>query len=205
MNGQAEYPSFVEWMEGHYEQFLQVHAPSVVDRFKSHDFFESVDLMNIHEDIDFLENFFCNYFPNAFATCQAIRQGEQSTRRDNVGGDHEYERLVVKASTRGFIKKLSRYEVRPVALAIEKAVTEQNIYSEGVPKTCLSETFLKQLLQKEINQERKLFPEWYESHGGDDGIRVSFEKAKLSKFCSMDVDKILESGVLNHIFKEHKE
>jgi len=52
-----------------------------------------------------------------------------------------------------------------------------------------------------MKQERKYFPTWYESQGGDEGLRKEFENSKY-KLCSMDDERILASGILDPIFEE---
>ena len=52
-----------------------------------------------------------------------------------------------------------------------------------------------------MDQEQQYFPQWYESQGGDDGLRKAFDKAK-PKLCSMDEEKILASGLLDSIFED---
>ena len=56
--------------------------------------------------------------------------------------------------------------------------------------------------QTEIEQEKKYFPTWFQSQGGEEALRASFEAAVKKKFCSLDDKKILSSGVLDTVFQE---
>mmetsp|Transcript_6000 Transcript_6000/g.10353 ORF Transcript_6000/g.10353 Transcript_6000/m.10353 type:complete len:525 (+) Transcript_6000:131-1705(+) len=202
IRGEARYPSFVEWIDERYNEFRQVHAIEVATRYRNSGKFESVDILNMHDDVSLLEDLFCNYVPFANATCQGIIDGAKSTR-PNIGRTHEYERLATKAFLRGKIRNYHTAIAPKVAEQIKNAAVERGIFKDGdaYPKICLNQTFLDQLLQTEMEQERKYFPKWYESQGGDEGLRKEFENAK-HKLCSMDDEKVLASGVLDPIFEE---
>ena len=42
---------------------------------------------------------------------------------------------------------------------------------------------------------------WYERQGGDKGLRQSLEEVTGTKFCTLDVEKILQTGMMDPILK----
>jgi len=81
-------------------------------------------------------------------------------------------------------------------------VTGVKQYNITLPRICPPKELLNKILETEIKQERAYFPKWYESQGGDEGLRQTFEKAAKKKLCSYDVENILETGVLQPVFKD---
>lgn len=202
--GEEEYPSFVAWLNEHYDEFLDVHAIRVAERYRSQHWVTTVDIINMHEVAEtsnLIEYFFCNAL-DAEATCQAIRDGARPPK-SNIGADHDYERLAVKASLGG---KISAKFTKPIHLvkatrSLVMKVNEMNAV-DTLPRICPSKQLLDQILATEIEHEKTYFPEWFTSHGGEEGLQQSFDKAVKKKFCSLDADKIIESGMLDSVFKE---
>ncbi|KAL7535552.1 hypothetical protein ACHAXR_008534 [Thalassiosira sp. AJA248-18] len=202
IRGNERFPSFVQWIDEEYNNFIQVHAMKVAARYQNSGKFESVDIFNMHDEVPLLENLFCNVVPFTNATCQAIKDGAKPNE-PNKGRAHEYERLATNAQLRGKIRNYHKAVAEKVANQIKISAVKLGIFEHGdaYPKICLNRTFLDRLLQTEMEQERNYFPEWYASQGGDEGLRKDFENAK-HKLCSMDVEKILDSGILDPVFEE---
>ncbi|KAL7545379.1 hypothetical protein ACHAWF_008727 [Thalassiosira exigua] len=199
IQGLSRYPSFVEWIDHQYDKFLNVHAMAVATRYRNSGKFESVHIMNMHNEVPLLEDLFCNYIPFANATCRGIKEGAKPTK-PNVGHSHEYERLATKAFLRKKLRNFHKAIAPKVAEQIKNAAVERGIFKHGedYPKICLNATFLDRLLRTEMEQERKFFPEWYKSQGGDEGLRKQFESVKL---CSMNDEMLLATGVLDPVFE----
>eukprot|EP00584_Thalassiosira_punctigera_P000354 CAMPEP_0172538166 /NCGR_PEP_ID=MMETSP1067-20121228/9615_1 /TAXON_ID=265564 ORGANISM="Thalassiosira punctigera, Strain Tpunct2005C2" /NCGR_SAMPLE_ID=MMETSP1067 /ASSEMBLY_ACC=CAM_ASM_000444 /LENGTH=370 /DNA_ID=CAMNT_0013323611 /DNA_START=498 /DNA_END=1607 /DNA_ORIENTATION=+ len=186
IQGEFPYPNFLQWIDGRYNEFRQVHAIEVATRFRNSGVFESVDILNMHDEVSLLEDLFCNYVLNANATCRGIKEGATPTK-PNIGRTHEYERLATKAHLRGKLPNYHAAIAPKVAEKIKITAVRMGIFKDGdaYPRICLNQTFLDQLLQTEMEQERKHFPPWYNSQGGDEGLRKAFQNAK-HKLCSMD-------------------
>ena len=62
------------------------------------------------------------------ATCKAIKLGEKPVK-ENVGADHEYERLALEAKLAGKFDKTiqSKHDLKKVALSLKKRVEELGI------------------------------------------------------------------------------
>ena len=58
------------------------------------------------------------------------------------------------------------------------------------------------MLTTESEQEVRHFSMWYEAQGGKEGLRQSFLEARKGKLCSLDMEKILSTGILDDTFAE---
>ncbi|KAL7530243.1 hypothetical protein ACHAWF_003300 [Thalassiosira exigua] len=197
--GELHYPSIVEWLDNNYDDFLLAHSVEVAERFRSYDIVKSVDILNMHDISDSIGHFFCNHL-QAKAVCQVIKDGAKPSK-SNIGTDHEIERLAINASLHG---KISTNFHRPVnidraARHLQKRVKEMEL---TLPRICPGESMLEQILHMEMEHERNYFPEWYESLGGDQGLKEAFEAATKKKLCALDVDKISELGMMDYIYTE---
>ena len=201
--GNETYPSILEWLEKKYDRFILSHGVTLAERFKSYEFIESVNLINMHDMGDSLvETFFCDIL-QAKATCNAIKDGARPSK-SNIGIDHEYQRLAIAAKRAGIIPASSlekKIQIRRVSMFLMNQVERTNT---SLPRLCPSNEMLQVILAQELEHERKYFPEWFKSQGGEDALRKSFEKAVQKKFCVYDVDKIFDTGIMDDIFKQVK-
>jgi len=199
--GKQKYPNFVEWMEKNYDKFLESHAISVALRYASYDFVESVHLINMHnvsEKNNLVEHFFCDVL-QAKAVCRAIEAGATPSK-SNVGTDHEYEQLAIMAKLAG---KLTRDMTKPQllhksAVLLQKKIEETNTTTLP-PRICPSNALLEKIFQKELEHEKMYFHDWHESHGGEHALKQSFDRVVMDKFCSLDVNEIISSGLLDDL------
>lgn len=187
---EEHFPTFAEWLEERYSEFLQAHAIPVAERYRKQRYTDTVDIINMHavaQNGDLIEHFFCQHL-RARAICQAIKEGATPSK-SNIGSEHEWERLALKASFAGVI---SADLTKPLNLgrAARHLKSRVAAVNASVPVICPNRTLLEQILQTEIEQERKYFPDWFDSQGGEGGMRKAFESAVKKKFCSFDVDKI---------------
>jgi len=201
IRGEATYPSFVDWIDSEYHNFMQVHAMNVAKRYRESGKFESVRVFSMHDQTPLLENVFCNQIKSP-ATCKAIRDGAKPPK-PNTGKMHEYERLAIIAYRRKKLKHVHAAIASKVANGLRQVVVELGIFSDAdaYPKTCLNETFMEHLLALEMEQEREWFPDSYEAQGGDEGLKSAFH-ANKDKLCAMNVHKILDSGILDDAFEK---
>lgn len=190
----TEFPSFVEWVGSEYDSITKQHTFAVMERYRNSGRFESIDVLNMHDGIELLENVFCNFLDTP-ATCRNVRD-RKNVKIANKGQRQDYNRLCTKALIAGKIKKYSKRITRKV----EASITKSNI--KLPPPVCANETFLVRLLGTEMEQEKYYFPQWY-AQSGEDELRKAFEESKPN-FCSMDVDTILTTGVLDVVFEAYK-
>ncbi|KAL7517672.1 hypothetical protein ACHAWX_002579 [Stephanocyclus meneghinianus] len=199
IRNQTEYPSFVQWIESQYSNFLQVHTFAVAERYGNSGRIESVEIINMHDTADIVKSFFCNFLETP-ATCKAA-EFRRKVSIINKGRLHDYDRLCTKAMLSGKIKNFHLAISKRVANKLEADIAKRNLFGvEGYPKKCLNQTFLDLLMKTEMEQEEKYFPDWYRKNGGPGMILASFDEA-TDNFCSMDVDRILDSGILDEVLK----
>lgn len=202
-NGNGTYPSMLDWLEEKYNRFLLSHGVTLAERFKSYEFIESVHLINMHDMGDSLvETFFCDIL-QAKATCNAIKDGARPSK-SNIGTDHEFQRLAIAAKRAGIIPTSSldkKIKIRWVSKFLMDQVEQTNT---RLPRLCPSSEMMQMIFAQELEHERKYFPKWFESQGGEVALRKSFEKAVQKKFCVFDVEKIFDAGIMDDIFKQVK-
>ena len=71
----------------------------------------------------------------------------------------------------------------------------------AMPEVCVEGSTMAAMLRLEMEEERGSFSDWYAGQGGDAALGRTFERAR-SKFCSLDVDRIINSTRLDDIFNE---
>lgn len=202
-SGNERYPSFVDWLEKKYDYVLLKHGVTVAERFKSQEFIESVNLINMHDVGESLVGtFFCDVL-QAKATCNAIKGGMKPSV-PNIGIDHDYERLAIEAKMAGIIPASSlerRIQIRRVSNFLMSQVEQTNT---TLPRLCPSNETLTRILTQTLEHERKYLPEWFESQGGEEALRESFEEAVKKKLCVFDVNKTFDTGIMDDIFRQVK-
>eukprot|EP00956_Cyclotella_meneghiniana_P011963 scaffold16876_cov23-Cyclotella_meneghiniana.AAC.1 len=199
IQNETKFPSFVEWVESEFANFLNVHTFAVAERYRSSGRFESVELINMHDtNVSLIENLFCILL-NASSTCREIHNGIKISN-PNKGHSHEYLRLCTEAYLRGKIKKLSKNTARK----IEKNIISSRKFVNGIqfPLICLNQSLLEHMLETEKEQEAKYFPQWFLENRGNNSVSIAFQMAKQG-LCSMDVEQILDSGILDDIFAKY--
>ena len=197
--GDEKYPSFVEWLGTNFDEFLLAHSIEVAKRFDKYDFVESVDILNMHDMSDLIEHFFCDHL-QAESTCQALKDGAVPSK-SNVGKDHDYERLVIKASLQGRLlhKAFKPIQIDRTTRRLKEKIEAKNM---SLPLMCPPKDLIDKILATELDQERTYFPEWFKKQGGEEGVTESFRAAVKKKFCSFDDGRIFQFGILDDIFKE---
>ena len=192
--------SIVEWMAGHYEKKLEVHAPRLAEKYRRLSWVESATMVNMHEHFGpgLIRHFFCSYLKTPGA-CRAARDGRVPSK-SNVGEGHELSRLAIAASLNG---KIATNLAKPVNLIrISRKLGQRlNETALAMPEVCVEGSTMAGMLRLEMEEERGSFSDWYAGQGGDAALGRSFERAR-SKFCSLDVDGIINSTRLDDIFNE---
>ncbi|KAL3781766.1 hypothetical protein ACHAWO_002112 [Cyclotella atomus] len=198
IRGDYPYPSFVEWIDEKYHHFKQVHSIQVANRYRSSNKFESVSMMNLHSEINLIEDFFCNYVPHANATCEFIKRKNATDERiSNQGYNHDFERLATEAFRAGKLNHYHHAIANKMAKKLEALMPDARAY----PKKCLNQTFLDELLQLEHDIEKTHFKEWYDGQGGEAGLKEDFENSK-ALYCSMNTEFIMNNGMFDRLFDE---
>ncbi|KAL7457513.1 hypothetical protein ACHAWC_009057 [Mediolabrus comicus] len=201
--GDEKYPTFVEWLR-HFDSMVHRHGVAVAERYNSYKFIESVHLINMHDvgrdSSSVPENFFCNILQTE-TVCNAIKAGARP-QNENIGHDHEYERLAIEAKLAGKIPE--KAVTRKLTLARSAAFLKKQIDLKNItlPIICPSEEIMEKMFQHTVEHEKKYLLEWHESQGGEEGLRDALKKAGQKKMCAYDTVKILDEGILDDIFSK---
>ena len=200
-HGEEKYPSFVEWLNANYDEFVLAHSIEVANRFRKYDFVESIDMVNMHDVSNLIEHFFCDHL-QAKSVCHAAKEGFVPSK-SNIGTDHDYERLAIKASLEGKISyKLHKpLHINRAPRHLRNKIEEANL-QDKLPMICPPKALLDKIYETELEHDNTYFPKWFEQQGGKDGLRKSFDDAVKKKFCSFNAEKIFKTGILDSIFKE---
>ena len=110
-------------------------------------------------------------------------------------------RLAISANLQG---KLTSNFHRPnnIIRAVRKLKQKVEEKDLPLPRICPNKSVLDKILHKELEHERNYFPEWFESQGGEEGVKKSFDAAVKKKLCSLDIDTISKEGIMDNIYKE---
>jgi hypothetical protein len=154
-------------------------------------------MMNLHSEINLLEDFFCNYVPHANATCEFIKRNVTDKHISNQGYNHDFERLATEAFRAGKLKEYHHAIAKKMATKFKALMPDSRAY----PKKCLNQTFLDELLQTEQELEELYFKEWYDEQGGRSGLKNDFDSSK-SLYCSMNTEFIMNNGMFDRFFDE---
>lgn len=126
--------------------------------------------------------------------------------KSNVGRyDNEYERLAIAAKHRGKITVDVSGKSYDSTSSLYKATRYLKKRVDDVKKLariCPEDAVLKKMLKMEAEQEVRYFSRWYEAQGGENALRQSFLVARKEKLCSLDIERIFNTGVLDDTFAE---
>jgi hypothetical protein len=107
--------------------------------------------------------FFCNILQTE-AVCNAVKDGARP-RHENIGHDHEYERIAIEAKLAGKIpeKKVTRkVTLTRSAAFLKKQIDQKNI---TLPIICPSEEIMEKMFQHAVEHEKKYLLEWVSGRG----------------------------------------
>jgi len=162
--------------------------------------FDNVVLMNMH---DKSKDFFCDAMPYAHHTCKAIRESADKEKVLNSSVDFIYQDLAYGAFKKGLVAIKTDSKMNEVAKAV-KLFQERKLglRSSDFIMTCPSSETKKILLEKSLEFEKSLFPEWFSSPLGEAKLRSDFEKkARSPILCAVDADAVLGEKVWQDFFE----
>jgi len=178
----------------------QRYSINAYNNYKDH---FNISWVNMHEDNgDVLENFFCNGVLNATNTCKLKRERNIQPGVKNISPKIEpYDEIAMAAMDGGLIDptNITRNDAR---IAIQQ-YQEKNLMltANDLPKICLPEGTLKELLNVSLEAEREFSPSFFQSLQGEEGLRNKFEAMRAnSKFCAVDTIRVLEDPGWRHFF-----
>lgn len=160
--------------------------------------YDDVSIFNIHESIAGSKgstgDFFCQMVPEAPHLCESfvtdvVSDGQLDFHLSEARSPLLHDRLTVGAHFRGWVdKSLDRDVVRN---AVKKRLSMSD---EKFPLACLSSAEAKAFLLHSMTTEAKLVPSFHASDMGAPLLYSDFfEGLQKNKFCSEDVERILDN------------
>lgn len=173
--------------EKHPTQFL-------VDKFAPH--FDDIDIFNMHDKsygTNLVANFYCSVFPADNNGACEFRRKRGIDLTANVRKSLSYYLLAYAAKEEGLLEK--KWDKDEVVSAIKHR--QENILNMTADDfqclECLSTEEETWFLNKSLEFERLLLPQWFKSPGGEAEHRAKFESAiKRNNFCDVNAMKMMQ-------------
>lgn len=186
--------SFVDW----YRTNKRMYAHDCFRTYhgmKQH--FDSVSIVNIHSPVNLMTNVFCNVIPHATHSCTRSKI-EKETGKANPSIP-----LWPKAvSEEARFQRLTFENVETLANDITEFASTINY---AVPLKCLLPQVQQSILDKSLQYEKDLVPDFFQSPLGEGILRQEFEAAvQAKKFCSVDVAQVLEDERWQSFFQKRQ-
>ena len=156
-----------------------------------------VKILNMHEERHITESFYCDMVPNAPQTCKHyLDQEDDNSAKQNVRVviTSSCSNMVYTAAKGGIIGIDTTNQTRHEAtLHCVSFMEENNITHAGLPLICPKRDMLENLLNKSLEFEKKMVPEFYKSKGGEVDHRRSFwlMAEERKEFCHVDIAQVL--------------
>jgi hypothetical protein len=178
---------------------------NVIDRVKKH--FDHIEVVNMHNEKDNNEEFYCDVIPHATRTCEALKNGkaEQSQQVKNARKELMYEDLAYNAMKHGLVTINTNEELHDVTRAVQEYQEGTlNLTRNDLPMICLSSEVEKWLLDVSLDIEKTLFPKFFKSPLGEECLRAEFEVYAKSDLCKLDLSEALSDKVWIDFFLNYK-
>jgi len=159
----------------------------------------NVVVMNFHDrSMDLSERFYCEAIPDAYHTCEVIRNSETSIHA-NPTVYLGYENLAYAACKANLVHANSKVLRNALNTAVKKHQEETlGLTRDDFKLKCLPPEILQRLLNKSLEYEKAVLPEL---DGSD--LRADFEKQATSKLCIVDVEFTLSKPEWKDFFKNY--
>ena len=196
--------SIVDIVQTAYElnEVDSTYIAPVIQRVEQH--FDHIEVVNMHDDKDNNEVFFCQVIPHADHTCTAMRE-EGESKHANSRVDLIYEDLAYSAMKAGLVEIKNAESLTYVTDAIkEHQEVTLNLTSKDFEMICLSPEAEKWLLDISLEMEKNLLPEFFESSLGEERLRAEFEEMDKFDLCAIDADATLSKPVWSLFFRDMK-
>lgn len=118
----------------------------------------------------------------------------------NPSRNLDYDRLSVKAWERGWVpSNRSRREVAELTRRYQENVLN---HSGDFPLLCPSQRVLSLLLNRSLEYERMLLPDFFETPLGRVGLERSFARyVEQHKYCTVDAELLLDTPLWRHFYQ----
>ena len=172
------------------------YSMQVFQRYKN--FFDDVIIVNMHDPSkDLTEAFYCDAMPHAEHTCNKVKKMIETREKSNQSKGNTYigyRRLALAAAAK-YKEHINIQSEDELNILIEQIQNHQeNTLArsfDDFKKICPLQEQYDLLLQKSLEFEKELLPDFYASPLGEAELRSDFEQSK-SKMCSIDYEEVLE-------------
>ena len=182
-------PNFTDWYKKFVARFhssdLASHHPSVGFKKVYEPHFDHIEVYDMTQNGDFVTNFMCQMIPQAFTTCQRLRQGSIDLPRRNPSVNVEHDILSVQAYEHGLVEKtLSRSRV------VEEV--RKHLLNPGItlPRHC-DNAVKDQIHGWLFASEMAMFPESWTPEKSEVLDTIFDEFFSMGKLCDIDIESIL--------------
>jgi hypothetical protein len=196
--------TIVDFVQQSYQE-REIHSLfNVFDRVKK--YFDHIEVVNMHNEKNSNEEFFCEVIPNAKRACEALKRGgAKSNKVKNPRVDLMYEDLVYTAMKNGLVDINTNKQVHDATRAVQKYQEGAlNLTRNDLPITCLASEAKEWLLDVSLDIEKTLFPEFFKSPLGEERLRAEFEVHAKTDLCELDVIGVLSEKVWIDFFLNYK-
>ena len=190
--------AFVDWFERR-EHEWPIH-PAEQEITKWQKYFPDVTLFNMHDNADnFVAYFYCKMIPNTTSACK-YRTDEGLEKQANVGHPLQYQFLALAAHSEGLVTN-TKSILKVIEAARKRQEVDLNLTANDFPLQCLSVEQEERLLNRSLQFEKHLLPEWYESPRGEIEHRAKYAEAlEKRKFCSIRAFEVLKDEGWRNFF-----
>jgi hypothetical protein len=199
--------TIVDFVQQGYEQreVNALHAINVIDRVKKH--FDHIEVVNMHNEKDNNEEFFCEVLPHATRTCEALKRGEAESQVRNARIELMYEDLAYNAMKHGLVAINTDEQLHDVTRAVQEyqeGTRTLNLTRNDLPMICIASEAEKWLLDVSLDIEKTLFPKFFKSPLGEERLRAEFEVHTKTDLCKLDLSEALSDKVWIDFFLNYK-
>ena len=190
-------PGFCEWYRhsrrGKKGKLFAPLSKKLRDEWQST--FGTVQFFNLHEptrsnNVSLAHRWLCEVAPEANHTCAMAVAGKfpPPLNTNESFSSLEALRILQSASHKGLIHNVTEVLLETVVSLQSHLESLEN----PPPLECLSDDELDTFLEKSLQMEQTIVPEYFKG-GGQRALRASFEeKVKGGAFCNIDVDRLLK-------------
>jgi len=163
-----------------------LYTDNVLRHWKSlvgHDF--DFLIYNMHEDRNVMKTIYCKMLPNTKHSCLKHSQ-HLIDESQNICYPPFYKLMVIQAIRKGRLPDATNLEI--ASMELERM--HQAGLTPDIPRTCMDDEALAKLLEKSIEMEKVLVPDWFLSENGEQEIRRKFKTFAEKELCGVGVLKV---------------
>jgi hypothetical protein len=166
-------------------------------------YFDDIHVINIYDlpNQDVREAFYCDGLPDATESCTKFKNyaATEAKHVENPSVPLVYSDLAYYAQEMGYWTSkelggaLTMKNVASLAQHHQEEQLKKSSYDFDNAVICPEEAVLDELLQKSLDVEKELFPEFY-AQQGEQEIIMHFNKIKNTKMCHVDAKFVLDNS-----------